>query len=151
MTAAAASARDASSVSDVSKSPPDNPEKRLELGGDALAIVEEPHKPPGSNPYDQADGKPSTVTGERKTLSPSDMRRLSETIKGSRTWTPPKKAGANPRLAALCSELERVLTELALVRDPPPGQKLPDFLARLSDAERHIEDAIDCLIPPEDS
>lgn len=133
----------------MSKLPPD-PEKHLELVGDALALVEEPKKAPGSNPYDQADAKPSIAADGPKTLSPSNMRRLSDTIKGSRTWTPPKKGGANPRLAALCSDLERALGDLALVGEPPPGEKLPDFLARLADAERHIEDAIDCLIPPQD-
>jgi len=149
VTAAAAAARAASSVSSVSKTPP-APEKHLELVGDALALVEEPQKAPGLNPYDHADAKPSTATDGPKTLSPADMRRLSQKITSTRTWTPPKKAGASPRLAALVTDLERVLGDLALVSGPPPGHTLPDFLARLSDAERHIEDAIDCLIPPED-
>lgn len=139
--------REASSVRGVSTLPPD-PEKHLELMGDALTLAEQPQNPPGSDPYNQGDAKGSIVADMPKALSPSNMRRLSETIKGSRTWTPPKKGGANPRLAALCSDLERVLAELALVGEPPPGQTLPDFLARVSDAERHIEDAIDCLIPP---
>lgn len=149
MTAGAAAVRGARSVQGMSKLPPPAAEKHLELVGDALTLVDEAQRAPGADPYNQADAKPSTAADGPKTLSPSNMRRLSETIKGARTWTPPKKAGANPRLASLCSDLERVLAELALVSAPSPGQSLPDFLGRLSDAERHIEDAIDCLIPPE--
>jgi hypothetical protein len=127
----------------VSKLPP-APQKHLELGGDALSFVEEPQKTPGSDAYNQENAKPSTAVDGRKTRSPLDVRRASETIKGSRTWDPPK-AGANPRLAALCSDLERVLSELALLTDPP-GQKTFEFRGRMAHAGRLVEEAIDCLL-----
>lgn len=130
----------------MSKLPP-APEKHLELVGDGLAFVEEPQKTPGSDPYNQA--KPSSAVDGRRTRSPSDMRRLSEAIKGARTWEPPK-GGANPRLAALCSDLERVLTDLALLADLP-GQKTSEFPGRLAHAARLIEEATDCLLAEDPS
>lgn len=131
----------------MSNAPP-IPEKRLELLGDALAVVDEPKKPPGFDPYNQADAAPSAPVDGPKTLSPADMRRLSETIKDARTWTPPPKGGATPQLAALCSDLERVLTQLMLFAEPT-AKKLPGLVGRISDAARHIENAIDCLSVPD--
>jgi hypothetical protein len=133
----------------VNKPPPES-EKRLELIGDALAVVDAPEKTPGFDPYDQSSATPSIPGDESKTLSPAAMRRLSETIKGSRTWTAPKKTTDTSRqLAALCSDLERMLAQLAVLVEPT-GEKVPDLMARLSDAARYLEDAIDCLSLPAD-
>ena len=80
------------------------------------------------------------------------MRRLSETIKGAPTWTPPKRtssADLDRRLADLRADLERVLAQIRVLGEAAadPVNLSAELTGPLKDAACHLEDALDHLIP----
>jgi hypothetical protein len=118
-----------------------------------LAVTKRPRRgAPGADPYNQIKESPAVAPDKGKRRSLDDMRRLSETIKGAPTWTPPKRASSadlDRRLAGLRAELERVLVEIRVLGEAAadPVNLSAELLGQLKDAACHLEDALDHLIP----
>ena len=123
-----------------------------DVGKRDLALAETNRvKKLGSDPYNSTSAQ--RVAAKR---SLDDMRRLSEDIRTAPTWAPPPRSPASDlalRVAGLRVELERVLMELERLSagavDPADVQG-GEQRRQMRDAARHLDDAIDRLVPLED-
>jgi hypothetical protein len=149
-----AEASGSGTVALVSKTPATNDDPNGEWRAQPnLAEAKPPRRgTPGADPYNQIRESSPAASEKSKRRSLDDMRRLSETIKGAPTWTAPKRtssADLDRRLAALRTELERVLAELRVLGEAAadPVNLSAELIGQLKDAACHLEDALDQLIP----
>lgn len=111
----------------------------------------------GADPYNRTSTNAANRSRNNKNRSLDDMRELSKAIESAPTWTPPdikKTAALCQRIAALSVQLELAvaeLGELSSAASDPADRKAGDVKKQLVRAANYLEEALDCLVPPDTS
>lgn len=107
-----------------------------------------PEKVPGSDPYNSGPATAAAVHGHTHRDS-EDMA----TMAAQQTPIPAPASDLSLRLAGLRVELERLLSDMESICAPAAGaadRASLRLIQKLRESARHLEDAIDSLLPPDD-